>query len=490
MRGKVNKVQELEDKLNDLSNARQEDHENFNKCMYDWEIKYAATQDNLSFQITSLTEKLNSLAEFPAQYDVMKAKQDAQVQEQEQKHKAELYKMERKVIVDTQRTRKDVENQMINFSTEFTKASELRIPATTQRLVRENITLKNEMDRMTSSQDRLQRENEKMMKEMREYAGLHEANIAENKQLVKADEQRLRIITQLTNEYESLLGQKTQLQKMTTLKEVGGIAADDNNLVEMKEKIKTLKQHIHVIDCDRQRIKADFIYHRNECDRVSDIITSAGLSVKSAINPIESQHKNLLPDLLDILNDLEKHGTKPSLETITSIQNFFTIGDLGIIPENDVDTIIQALPSLKIDDNFLTPSILSVESEETFESEKVEEVESENELLDPVSASGSFLFASESESDVAEEDEKLVHPTQMLLRKSFGKERDSDDDENDEGTLSEIRDEDKGEETFLGDDKGEESPLDADKAEEMSLGEDNGGETPSTTRDSLNKIEM
>jgi hypothetical protein len=421
---KINTIQELEDKLTELSKVRREENETFKKRMNEWENKFKMMHDNLSSEIKLLTGKLNSMEEFRLQRDDLMAKFDTQeqeIKEQAKKHKAILYEMERKVILDKERMRKDVENKLLELSTEFTKTSDLRVAASTQRLVRENIALNNDMDKMIFTQERLQKEHEDMKKKHREIAGQYEASVAEKKRLIKTGEQQLEIITKLTDEYESLRDQNAYLKEIKRGHEVARKMTRDNRseLMDMKEKIRILEQHIHVIDCDRQQLKSDTIYHRHEYDRVSCIIKSVRLTVKSAIrgdsdqdDPAfrESQRKNLLTDLLNILNDLEKQGRKQSLETIPSIQDFYSQGDLGIIPKEDADTIIQNMPKLKIDSSFLTPKIQSTETIEECD----EKEESDHEIIDPPTASGSFVFTSEGEGEsAAEQDSEEMFQTQL-----------------------------------------------------------------------------
>lgn len=444
MNQKVNTIVELEDKLTELSKVRREENEDTKKRMNEWENKFKMMHDNLSSEIKLLTGKLNSMEEFRLQRDDLMAKFDTQemeLKEQAKRHKAILYDMERKVILDKERMRKDVENKLLELSTEFTKTSDLRVAASTQRLVRENIALNNDMDQMLVTQERLQRENEEMKKKHAEIIGQYDIDVAEKKRLIKTCEQRLEVIRRLTTEYESLRDQNTYLKEIKRGHEVARKMTRDNRneLMELKEKIRVLEQHIHVIDCDRQQLKGDTIYHREEYERVSNIIKSVRLTVKSAIkgdidqdDPAfrESQRKNLLTDLLNILNDLEKHGKKPSLETIPSIQDFYSQGDLGIVPKDDVDVIIQNLPKLKIESTFMTPSIQSIEVLET-----AKESESETQLFDPVTASGSVLFSSEIES-IGEQDsetafQKQLQKTQTLsidLRKSLEQESEAEID--------------------------------------------------------------
>ena len=143
------------------------------------------------------------LKEFRLQRDDLMAKFDTQeheLKEQAKKHKAILYEMERKVILDKERMRKDVENKLLELSTEFTKTSDLRVSASTQRILRENIALNNDMDRILVMQKRLKNENEEIKRKHREVMMQYDANVAEKKRLMKTCEQQLSIIKKLTTE--------------------------------------------------------------------------------------------------------------------------------------------------------------------------------------------------------------------------------------------------------------------------------------------------
>lgn len=417
--------------------------------MNEWENKFKAMHDNLSSEIKLLTGKLNSMEEFRLQRDDLMAKFDTQemeLKEQAKKHKAILYEMERKVILDKERMRKDVENKLLELSTEFTKTSDLRVAASTQRLVRENIALNNDMDRMMATQERLQRENEEMKKKHHDIVGQYDASIAEKKRLIKTGEQQVEIIKKLTVEHENMKDLNDYLKEIKRGHEVARKMSRDNRgeLIDLREKIRILEQHIHVIDCDRQQLKADTIYHRQEFERVSEIIKSVRLTVKSAIKGETSeddptfrvfQRKNLLTDLLNILNDLEKKSKKAMLETIPSITDFYSQGDLGIIPKEDAETIIKNMPKLKIDSSYLTPSEHSNEALEDIEEEKSEISEK---VFDPSTASGSLLIPSSSETTIDSEKEaelmRQLRKSQMLsidLQKSL---EEAEDEETREGT--------------------------------------------------------
>jgi hypothetical protein len=387
--------------------------------------------DNLTSEIKLLTGKLNSMEEFRLQRDDLMAKFDTQeieLKEQAKKHKAILYEMERKVILDKERMRKDVENKLLELSNEFTKTSDLRVAASTQRILRENIALNNDMDRILVMQNRLQRESEEMKKKHKDIVSQYDASVAEKKRLIKTCEQQLEVIRRMTTENENSRDLNAYLLDIKRSHEVARKMTRDKSMemTMLKEKINSLEQHIRVIDSDRHQMKCDSMYHKNEHERIADILKTVRLTVKSALKSETSEHdpafhesrrSNLLADLLNILNNLEKRTAKPSLETIPSISNFYSQGDLGFMPKetdyddddddddetNDVSIKKFELPKIYVDSSrFKTPSFESIDVHEKV-IEEDEKSELEIKLIDPMS--GSLSLISEKASSAATDDD-------------------------------------------------------------------------------------
>lgn len=345
--------------------------------------------------------------------------QELELKEQAKKHKAILYEMERKVILDKERMRKDVENKLLELSTEFTKTSDLRVSASTQRILRENIALNNDMDRILAMQKRLKNENEEMKRKHQEIVMQYEANLAEKKRLMKTCEQQLNIIKKLTTENENSRDLNAYLIEIRRSHEVARRMTKDNrsDMQTLKDEIFALEQHIRVIDADRQSLKSETMYTQNEYERISDIIRSMRLTVKSALRGDkgddqdtafrEAQRNTLLGDLLNILNNLENQGSdrqrKPSIDTIKS--TFYDHGDLGFLPKQEElanTSTFKNLPIVKVDPRFLTPSIQSAQSSNENSDEKSESVN----VIDVISAS--LSFTSEKEESLVDDDSDVA----------------------------------------------------------------------------------
>ncbi|XP_050069264.1 cilia- and flagella-associated protein 157 [Anopheles maculipalpis] len=354
---KVGTIVELEDKLSELSKVRDQENEECRKQINALDGKYKAMHEQLTSEIKLLTGKLNSMEEFRLQRDELMAKfdaQDSELKEQNKRHKSTLYEMERKVILDKDRLRKDVENKLLQLSTEFTKSSEIRVAAHTQRLVRENIALNNEMDRMIYTQERMQKQFTELRKQNTELRNQAEIDLVEKQRLMQTCQERLETIKQLTDQFETVLHKNGELNafrvRAEELETENKSTRKDYN--QLRQKVRVLEQYIHYINTDRQGLRTESDHHRREFERISDILKTVRYTVRSAFKGEEEdsdlpyqeiKRKRLIADLLNTLNELEMQSkADQSVETIVaSLTDVYDQGDLGVIPRESMDTILK-----------------------------------------------------------------------------------------------------------------------------------------------------
>ncbi|XP_053661352.1 cilia- and flagella-associated protein 157 [Anopheles marshallii] len=354
---KVGTIVELEDKLSELSKVRDQENEECRKQINTLDGKYKAMHEQLTSEIKLLTGKLNSMEEFRLQRDELMAKfdaQDSELKEQNKRHKSTLYEMERKVILDKDRLRKDVENKLLQLSTEFTKSSEIRVAAHTQRLVRENIALNNEMDRMIYTQERMQKQFTELRKQNTELRNQAEIDFVEKQRLMQTCQERLESIKQLTDQFETVLQKNGELNafrlRAVELEDENRTTRKDYN--QLRQKVRVLEQYIHYINTDRQGLRSESDHHRREFERISDILKTVRYTVRSAFKGEEEdsdlpyqeiKRKRLIADLLNTLNELEMQSkADQSVETIVaSLTDVYDQGDLGVIPRESMETILK-----------------------------------------------------------------------------------------------------------------------------------------------------
>ncbi|XP_063702904.1 cilia- and flagella-associated protein 157 [Culicoides brevitarsis] len=360
---KLNTISELEDKLSELSKVRDAENIEFKKVLSEREAKYKAMHDQLTSEIKLLTGKLNSMEEFRIQRDELLAKFDAQeteLKEQHKRHKAILYEMERKVILDKDLLRKDVENKLLQLSTEFTKSSEIRVAAHTQRLVRENIALNNEMDRMIYTHERLRREYDEMKHANLRIKSQAEIIESEKARLVRTCQGHIRIIEELTSAYEKLRERSMTLKNIHKQFEAAKEKLKDSEEGQksLQHKTKMLEQHVHAINCQRMALCADIMMKQQQMDHIFKVLKTVKMTIKSAIKAEEAQkeediefrmaqRKTLLDDLLNILTELDAMPMQNiSTDTIPSANYVYLQGDLGILPKESLEQILASVRHL------------------------------------------------------------------------------------------------------------------------------------------------
>ena len=392
--------------------------------------------DNLTSEIKLLTGKLNSMEEFRLQRDDLIAKFDTQefeLKDQAKKHKEILYEMERKVILDKERMRKDVENKLLELSTEFTKTSDLRVAASTQRLLRENIALNNDMDRILNLQARLQKESEEMKKKHKEIVAQYEASVTEKKRLIKTCDEQMGLINKLSVEFENSRDLNNYLLEIKRSHEVARRMTRDsrNEMQDLKDKIDMLEHQISSVETERDNYKHESVFNKKEFQRISEIIEMLRITVKLAIkgekdfehDPAfhEARRNNLLTDLLNILNNADiRHETRRT----SSVQNFYGQGDLGFLPKFGSITITQECSKISVTSSrFHSPRL----SEAGFVEHKASDLLSVN-IIDPLS--GSLSVASDSnESFVPSEDDKPVMVKEKIVEEEEEEEEDEEEQE-------------------------------------------------------------
>lgn len=443
---KLNIISELEDKLSELSKVRDAENIEFKRVLSEREAKYKAMHDQLTSEIKLLTGKLNSMEEFRIQRDELLAKFDAQeteLKEQHKRHKAILYEMERKVILDKDLLRKDVENKLLQLSTEFTKSSEIRVAAHTQRLVRENIALNNEMDRMIYTHERLRREHDEMKHANCRIKSQAEIIESEKARLVRTCQGHIRIIEELTDAYEKLRDRSLALKNVHKSYEAAKNKLKDteDGQKSLLHKTKQLEQHVHAINCQRMALCADIMMKHQQMDHIFKVLKTVKFTIKSAIKAEKTQkaiediefrmaqRKTLLDDLLNILTELDTIPLqKISTDTLPSASYVYLQGDLGILPKESVETIlgpVQQFSAIQSESMLALPSTPRISLHLPEVSEKMFDV-----------VSGSLIKFDESDDRIPIEEE-LDESDQAVpqRKKSIQKTAHIDEESTPEGSL-------------------------------------------------------
>lgn len=423
---KISTNKDLEDKLSELAKVRDDEKTEFLRQIREGDLKFKTMQEELTSEIKLLTGKLNSVEEFRVQKDELLAKFDQQESElrvQTKQHRDLIYDIERKQVMDKDRLKKEVENKLLELSNEFAKSNEIRISAHVQRLVRENIALNNELDRMMFSQRRLQNENKKILSEATDRRNYVESFRSENENFVRVCDQQVAIIRKMTTELESTKAMNASLceaDKLRKLAEKRDTSSKQNSTI-LNQKVHLLEQHVHALRSESVNLHTMYKQQSKEMERLTDILLKLKFTVKSAARGEKrnlsddpefrkAQRENLLSELMEVLNVVYK-APEPvlSLETVGSVEELYRRGNIGMTPEQSALSLMMAKPIGRIQASRLKASVMMAVKEETA---KRRASQSSVPIIDL--ESGSMIVMSESTLGEAPPDENEMEEGEDL----------------------------------------------------------------------------
>lgn len=342
-------IREMSEQLVELSKVREQEAKEAAEKIRDWEQRHKATHEQLSSEIKLLNGKLNSLEEFRIQKDELLARFDQQekkLREQQNTHKDVIYEMERKVIIDKAQLKKEVQRRLYKLSDEFHRSGEIRMAAYTQRLMRENIALNNEMDKMIASQYAMEENHRNIQRrsELMKYEYVNQESIRER--LVKTCQTQLKTIQIMTAEFDALkakYGKARQYKKLyeETLKRD---ACERFKISDMEKRLTILKQRLDTLKHEKATLLQ--LHEANEAEviRLQNIIKHIKFTVQSGIlsesdeNQCEAyrkaQRQGLLSEIIQIITTLSDASKVPSLATVSSVSSRYRTGSAGLLPRS------------------------------------------------------------------------------------------------------------------------------------------------------------
>lgn len=423
---KVSINKDLEEKLDELAKLRANEKTEFLRQIREGELKYKTMQEELTSEIKLLTGKLNSLEEFRVQKDELLAKFDQQESElrvQTKQHRDLIYDIERKQVMDKDRLKKEVENKLLELSNEFAKSNEIRISAHVQRLVRENIALNNELDRMMFSQRRLQDENKNMISENSMRRSNVESYKSENDHLVRVCDKQVTVIRKLTSELEGIRAKNALLCEADNLRTLAEKRdhSKDQTLSEFQRKVHLLEQHVQSIRGECVRHETMYKQQTKEMQRLTGILLKLKFTVKSAARGEKrqladdpefrkAQRENLLADLMRILTLVyEIPEPVSSIETVGSLDELYKHGDIGITPDHSLTSILKTEPIGRIHESRMKASVMMALEEASAKKRA-------SQLSFPIIdlESGSLIVISESSQGEAPPDENELEEAEDM----------------------------------------------------------------------------
>lgn len=346
LKEKVDVIQELDEKLTELNHVREDENRLAKKQFKELDSKAKATEEQLTSEIKLLTGKLNSLEEFRIQRDEILAKfeaQEALLKDQTKRHEEKLYEIEKGNIVGKDLLKKEVEQRILKLSNEFTQSRDIRVASHVQRLVRENICLDNEIERMFLTHQRLEQENSKLKTVAKETVKRQQVDRAENARLIRTGQKQVQIIEALTTKLEEQIDENRKLENIS--KQYRKLKSMDTNETtqDLRQEVTELECRIDQINKNRKNLRMVAIKNRKDLDQILDELKVFKFTLSEIILMDSSgeggamQRTSLLNDLVKILTTIENTPIMGSVENSLKINKIYNQGEIGFVPNYDID---------------------------------------------------------------------------------------------------------------------------------------------------------
>uniref|UniRef100_A0A8D0LAB3 Cilia- and flagella-associated protein 157 n=1 Tax=Sphenodon punctatus TaxID=8508 RepID=A0A8D0LAB3_SPHPU len=162
---RVDEIADVNEQLNTLQQAKDTEKDAFEVQLAQVRHEFQETKDQLTTENMMLSGKLAALEEFRIQKEEYMAKFAAledQLKKQEEAHKEYTYNLERKVVLDKERLKKEMVQRVNMVAAEFRKISNSQMAETTKRAIRENVAISLQLTKMSDCSCDLIQENDRL----------------------------------------------------------------------------------------------------------------------------------------------------------------------------------------------------------------------------------------------------------------------------------------------------------------------------------------
>lgn len=348
---------ELKEKVKGLEEIREIENAQFKATVNELEKNFKIMKDQLTSENKLLAGKLNTLEEFRAiRDDLMKKfeKQEQDFKDQEMKYKRIIYDAEKKFVIGKDKLKKEMEARLLQLAQDFQDATELRIAASTHRVIRENIAINNELDNLLATQAKVSEQNEKFKESERAARVAMESAEEERDKAINKSVVQLKVIDQLTAAFQEMKKERalmdkrvfdfdkmqSMLQKLT--KENGDLSLQ----------VRILEQNLHARLTDQTKSSMHANKAEAECIKLRRILKEAAIAVQAGIklgewastDPTRElvDRQSLLTRLLEIITQYREIQRAESVDTLASFGKIYEEGDLGFVPKPSIKKSVMS----------------------------------------------------------------------------------------------------------------------------------------------------
>lgn len=348
---------ELKDKVKGLEETREIETAQFKQTVAELERNFTIMKDQLTSENKLLAGKLNTLEEFRAiRDDLMRKfeKQEQDFKDQEMKYKRIIYDAEKKFVIGKDKLKKEMEARLLQLAQDFQDATELRIAASTHRVIRENIAINNELDSILTTQGKLVEQNEKFKESEKAARIAMELAEEERDKAINKNVVQLKVIDQLTTAFQEIKKEKALFEKRNY--DFENLELKIQKLTKENEhltlQIRILEQNLHAKLGDQNKAAIETSKAAKENAKLKKLLKEAAFAIQAALkldqwaktDPTREMmdRQSLLVRLLNIVTQYRDVQHAESMETVASFGKIYEEGDLGFVPKPVSKRIIAA----------------------------------------------------------------------------------------------------------------------------------------------------
>ncbi|KPJ16035.1 Uncharacterized protein C9orf117-like [Papilio machaon] len=339
---------ELKEKVKGLEEIREIETANFKKTVSELERNFTVMKEQLTSENKLLAGKLNTLEEFRCIRDDLMRKYEKQEQDfkdQEMKYKRIIYDAEKKFVIGKDKLKKEMEGRLLQLAQDFQDATELRVAASTHRVIRENIAINNELDNILSAQSKLTDLNEKYRESERNARISMELAEEERDKAINRSIVQKKVIDQLTAAFQNINKEKALFEKRnydfeTLQAKIQKLTKENENQLLQ---IRILEQNLHAKMTDENKSIVETSKVNKENAKLKKILKEAATAIQAALKLDEwattdksrdiMNRELLLSRLLSIINQYRELHKADSTDTFASLSKIYEEGDLGFVPK-------------------------------------------------------------------------------------------------------------------------------------------------------------
>lgn len=446
--------QELKEKVKGLEETREIETAQFKETVTELEKNFTLMKDQLTSENKLLAGKLNTLEEFRAIRDDLMRKFEKQEQDfldQEMKYKRIIYEAEKKFVIGKDKLKKEMEARLLQLAQDFQDATELRIAASTHRVIRENIAINNELDTILSTQSKLSEQNEKFRESEKNARIAKELAEEERDKAINKNVVQLKVIDQLTTAFQEAKKERALYTKKNF--DLESLQAKIQKLTKENEnlalQVRILEQNLHARMSDQNKATIEATKVAKEAIKLKKVLKEAAASVQAALKLDEwattdptreiMDRQILLSRLLEIVTQYREVQRAESMDTLASFGKIYEEGDLGFIPKPikkkpsvagvSVPESVQSIKSIKSSGKPSEPSITAststlgsiktIPSMQLIPHQSVEEVTVKDSLPSFVTSWSSESEPSEVQVEAKSSMEQALAASKLEVQKSL-----------------------------------------------------------------------